>query len=155
MPQHFVDGECWNMHASAVSIGNYCIVISGPAGSGKTHMCRALCERFSAEWIADDRLLLRLLANGGIELRAHERLLGLVMGPHNEPLEVQMLPEKVTDVGRLLWIELGNIEAFVEADLTVGHHSIAHLKLPHKATDEALTYLERYWKGWTGRIMGA
>ncbi|MEK9751835.1 MAG: hypothetical protein VW338_01295 [Rhodospirillaceae bacterium] len=65
------------IHATCVAIDGQGVLLLGPSGSGKSDLALRLIAA-GARLVADDRVDLRLAADGRVEARAPERLAGKI-----------------------------------------------------------------------------
>lgn len=106
-PQAFqAEDESWNVHASCVVLAGVAVMVSGPAGSGKTSLCHDLVAK-GAYWVADDRVVIAL-ADGLLTLTAPPALQGLVAKPRGGPVRVTGMMPFEASPENLLWVELVN-----------------------------------------------
>jgi HPr kinase/phosphorylase len=71
-------GDSWTrLHASAVLVGAWGVLIRGPSGSGKSALTLALVDGRGGRMIGDDQILVAAV-NGRLVARGHPGLAGLV-----------------------------------------------------------------------------
>ncbi|NNE86452.1 MAG: serine kinase [Silicimonas sp.] len=92
------------MHASAVAFGNAGLLITGASGSGKSTLALQLIS-IGARLVADDRVLVAPLAEGGLHLKAPDALFGLIEARGLAVLKA----EPVTAIARAV-VDLDSVE---------------------------------------------
>ncbi|MEO0498292.1 MAG: hypothetical protein AAF141_13150 [Pseudomonadota bacterium] len=114
-PQAFQTASgSWNIHASCVTLGSLCFIVSGPASAGKTTLCHRFVDE-GAKWVADDRLVMAA-GTSSLDLSCPPKLHGLVELPREGPVEVGGMVSVQVPYGNVIWIDLG------------GRHQTPHLK---------------------------
>jgi serine kinase of HPr protein (carbohydrate metabolism regulator) len=105
------DADWTSLHATAIVVGEYGLLVRGPSGAGKSALALALIARaresaIFAALVADDRVFLRtsagrLLARGapGFEGLIERRFEGLI-GVRHEPCAVARLVVELVGRGR-------------------------------------------------------
>lgn len=108
-----------NTHATAIVIGDRCVMFTGASGSGKTGLALALIERFRAKGIfarllSDDQLFLDALPNGQLLCRTPDTIAGLVEIRGFQPSRVAFVGKAVLDMVVRL-VDSENAPRFQEA----------------------------------------
>ena len=120
------------LHATAVVIGQYGVLLTGKSGNGKSDLALRLIENKNAVLVADD--VVRVVKSGGkIYAQAVENIagllevrgVGLIKYPHAETAEINLcvrlvenaadierLPEKRT--GDILGLEIAQIDLYAK-----------------------------------------
>lgn len=91
-----------NLHATAVLLGDFGVVITGASGSGKTTLALALIDRFSragqfSRLVSDDQILVEATADGRLLCRTPQPIAGLAevygFGPARVDFESWMIAD--------------------------------------------------------------
>jgi HPr kinase/phosphorylase len=89
-------------HGCALVLGRTGLIVLGPSGSGKSHLCTRLIERWNADqsyarWVADDRIVLTP-AGSSIIAHAPAQLQGLAERRHFGIEVISNLSRAIIDI---------------------------------------------------------
>ncbi|MEO9336126.1 HPr kinase/phosphorylase [Mesorhizobium sp. SB112] len=139
-----------NTHATAVVLGDRCVMITGESGSGKTGLALVLIRRFRAKGIfsrllSDDQLFLDALPGGQLLCRAPDPIAGLVEIRGFQPSRVAFVGEAVLDMVVRL-VDSENAPRFQEAlPQPMFGTTIACLDLPLRDVQGAAQAVEAWF----------
>jgi hypothetical protein len=163
--QGFETENGWNVHGCAVELQHQNnreihpdigLIVSGPAGSGKSTLCHNLCTMGfageSAKWIADDRLIISPFAEGRLNLSSPKNLQGMAAGANGLPIRVHHTGCVTFYPKHMCWIELSCDRNADHLQQVIWNGvSITLLQLARRPNLDALEPLS----GWTASLRSA